>query len=134
MEGLLVIGGLGILGYNVIYGGGDPKPQDGAPPGASLPPPKFLYSEPRIWSSAPVDITYRNYMPYYGPLNDPRRAYILYGGSRVPFSGYNPVVGTNLVWDAKASMKKSGVPEYTPNPIRGLGEKQIVTTSSVFKD
>ena len=132
MEGLLVVGGLSIFAYNVFYGGGTPKPEDGSPPGTQLPPPNVLWSEPRLWISAPVDITYRDYRTFTGPNNDPRRAYLLYGGVRVSHSGYNPVVQTNQVWEKSLPAKPSGKPGYTASPVRGIGEAQIPTTQSVF--
>lgn len=133
MEAVLVIGAAGVLLYNMFYAP-QPSVKDGIATGNRLPPPRFLYSEPRIWSSAPVDITYRNYENYYGPNNDPRRNYILYGGTRVPHSGYNPVGQTNLTWPDTRPSAPGAVPGYIAQPIKGTGEKQMVTSATVFKD
>lgn len=133
MEALIVIGGLGVFAYNVLYGGGEPKPEKGGvSPDTSLPPPFVLWSEPRLWTSSPVDITYRPYQSYFGPNNDPRRAYELYGGVRVPHSGYDPVEQTNQVWTSSMAPRPSALPSYAANPVYGIGKKQNATSQSVF--
>jgi hypothetical protein len=132
MELLLVGGAIYVFTRNAFYK--EPEPEDGNKEGTSLPAPRFLYSEPRIWTSSPVDVTYRPSQRFYGPNNDPRFRYQLYGGARVVHSGYNPVVRTNQVWASSVPKEPSAQPGYTSEPIKGTGEKQVVTSKTVFKD
>lgn len=134
MEGFLVALGLG--GY-IVYKIWDtsttlPQPKDGNKSENALPAPRFLYSNPAIWTSAPVDITYRPYNSFFGPNNDPRKAFLLFGGSRVVHSGYNPVGQTNLVWPVTYPSQPAGRPGYTPQPVIGTGEMQRVSSKTVF--
>lgn len=130
MEILVIGGAAAILLYNSFYK--PPQPEDGNKDGNALPAPRFLYSDPAIWTSSPVDISYRSFKPYFGPNNDPRRAYLLYGGSRVPHSGYNPVVQTNQVWPATSPKDPSATPGYTADPVTAIGEKQRINSKTVF--
>lgn len=132
MEALIVGGAALVFMYNAFYQ--EPQPKTGNPAGESLPAPQFLYSEPRIWTSSPVDITYRQSQPFWGPNNDPRNRYLLYGGARVVHSGYNPVVQTNQVWTTLPPEQPTSRPGYSAQPIKGTGEKQVVTSKTVFKD
>lgn len=131
MEILLIGGALTILGYNSFHR--EPELKDGNEEGSNLPAPRFLYTDPKLWTSAPVDMTYRPSQSFFGPNNDPRIRYLLPGGVRVVHSGYNPVVKTNQVWNYAATQNPAPVPAYTAKPIKGTGEKQTVTSNTVFK-
>lgn len=130
----VIAGGLGYLVYTNFWGSSaQPQPADGNEQGTPLPAPRFLYVEPRVWTSSPVDVTYRPYRSFFGPLNDPRRAHLLKGGTRVVHSGYDPAAQTNQVWSAGApSSDPSPMPAYTAKPVRATGEKQVVTDKTVF--
>ena len=129
-----VVAAGGIFLYNSFQNSRFPKPDAGHPSGNALPAPRFLYSEPRLWTSAPVDISGRPYNTFYGTNNDPRRAYLLYGGTRIVTSGYNPVAKTNLQWPQNSSNPpSSGSPLYSVHPVSGTGESQILTTGTVYE-
>jgi hypothetical protein len=132
MEFLVVAGVAGVLLYNSFYT--VPTPKEGNKEGNVLPAPRFLYSNPEQWTSAPVDVSYRPYISFFGPNNDPRRNYLLAGGARITHSGYNPVSQTNLIWPETNPKNPSNVPAYKVQPITGTGEKQTVTSKTVFKD
>lgn len=130
--GVLVFGGYMV--YTTFRTSSQPQPKDGNNEGINLPAPRFLYSEPRLWISAPADITYKPFNSFYGPNNDPRRAYLLNGGARVVHSGYKPVIQTNQVWAPSQGSGPSGKPGYAVHPITGIGEKQAVTSKTVFSE
>lgn len=133
-EFLLVVGAGGILAYNAFYKS-EPEVAPDHPAGTQLPTPRFLYSDPAIWTFSPVDVSYRPYTEYWGPNNDPRRAYTLFGGTRIPHSGYNPVATTNQVWTRGAgAAPPASVPSYSPAPHLGRGVEQRVTSKTVFKE
>lgn len=134
MEVLIIVGGASYLLYQAFKRRAEPEPADGNPEGNVLPAPRFLYSDPAIWTSSPVDITYRPYQTFWGPNNDPRNRYLLSGGVRVVHSGYNPVVRTNQVWSYGSTANPTPVPGYTPEPIKGTGEKQTITSKTIFKE
>ena len=127
MQTLIALGAVGgavLLLLNNSFAG-IPKPESEAPAGQPLPPPRFLYSDPAIWLSSPVDVTYRPYTSYMGSNNDPMRHYLLPGGSRVPLSGYNPVGQTNQVWLDKGPAKapQKGTIQLKPKQQYGIGVK-----------
>lgn len=133
MEWFLIGGGLFLLGYNSFHAGGRPKPSDGNPEGNVLPAPRFLYSDPKLWTSYPENVCYLPFKNFWGPNNDPRRAYLLFGGARIVHSGYNPVVKTNQMWmGSNGDGNTSGNPTYTPNPVKGTGVPQTVTSRTIF--
>lgn len=134
MEGFVIALGLG--GY-IVYKIFDqsttlPQPKDGNKQENALPAPKFLYSDPAIWTSAPVDITYRPFRSFYGPNNDPRKSFLLFGGARVVHSGYNPVGQTNMVWPVTTPTEPATRPSYTPQPVVATGEKQRISSKTIF--
>lgn len=116
---VLVAGSAYVLLSNGFYRRPDPTQKHA--PGDALPNPRFLYSDPAIWTSAPVDISYLPYEEFYGTNNDPRRRYLLFGGTRVVHSGYDPVVKTNMVWDHTNKLPTGGKPGYTYEPELGRG-------------
>lgn len=124
----MIIGLTGVFLYNVSRRS-EPRPGETAKKGAVLPPPRVHWSDPALWISAPVDLTYRPYETFTGPYSDPRRAYILPGGTRVSMSGYNPesVVQTNQAWTV-IPVDRSGdqLPPFTESPIMGIGEKRVI--------
>lgn len=131
MEGLVIVGFLGgyILYKSFQRSATEPKPTDGNKEGPRLPPPKFLYSDPALWTSAPVDITYRPYEVFTGPNNDPRRAYLLYGGSRVVHSGYKPVTQTNQAWPVTNPGEPGQTPGYRVQAPTAIGERPTSKTA-----
>lgn len=133
MELLIIGGAVGVYLYNT-FSYKIPEPEDGNQEGNTLPAPRFLYSNPAIWTSAPVDVSYRPYKPFFGPNNDPRNAFLLTGGARVVHSGYNPVVRTNQAWPTTYPKAPSPRPGYEPEPITAIGEKQRVSSRSVFTE
>lgn len=134
MEVLLIGGAVAIVLYNSFYTPpAEPDHKDGNREGNYLPAPKFLYSDPAIWTSSPVDVSYRPFIPIFGPNNDPRRNYLLYGGARVTHSGYNPVVQTNQVWPMSNGTGPSGNPTANAQPVVEIGGTQTVTSKTVFK-
>lgn len=131
MEALFVLGAGGIILYNTMKK--QPQPDEEHDKGTALPNPRFLYSNPANWSSAPVDITYRGGQSFYGPLNDPRIRYQLHGGARVVHSGYGSnFVRTNLVWNnTSENTSDSGKPAYIIRPNVGIGEPKLVTDTTI---
>lgn len=132
MEPLLIVGAAGLIWYNAINS--EPTPKAKHDPGTSLPNPRFLYSDPANWVAAPVDISYREHSFFYGPGNDPRRRFLLPGGTRVVHSGYGPdFVRTNQVWVSAgpSAQPSSVVPMYKPAPVTGIGEPGRVTSRTV---
>lgn len=134
MEALFIVAAGGLILYNAVNS--EPQPQAKPDPGTALPPPRFLYSDPSIWTAAPVDIQRRANQRFWGPNNDPRLRYLLPGGVRVVHSGYNPTfTSTNLDWPnggAASSKPSSVVPMYKPMPTTGIGEPQVVSSKTVI--
>lgn len=129
----IVIAGTGaMLLYNSFYRQPEPTPEPNT--GTSLPPPRFLYSEPRLWVSSPVDIHYLPSQRFIGPNNDPKIRYTLFGGSRVNHSGFNSVSRTNMVWESPPTRQPSGrKPGYNYEPQLGIGVPPVAGPETVLR-
>lgn len=136
MESAIIIGASAIFLLNIYRSkrGVKSETTDGTPSGTQLPPPRFLYSDPALWVSSPVEISDLPSQVFWGPYNDPRRALILPGGSKVVHSGLSTSemssVRTNWPWSRLRSSEPVPVPMYKPSPQMGIGEPQMVTDNT----
>lgn len=132
---VIAIGAAGVILYNTFS---EPVPKSSHDSGTKLPCPRQLYSNPAQWTGSPVDLTYRQSETFYGPGNDPRRRYLLPGGTRVVHQAWSPCwVQTNQVWRGGQSASKQpsgGVPSYEPAPVLGTGEKRAVTSKTILQE
>jgi hypothetical protein len=129
---LALAGGIGVILYNVYFSKSMNEPQPGKTvedDKYSLPPPRTVWTNPSQFTSSPYDVTYLPSYDFFGPLNDPRKAYILPGGTRITHSGYNPVGRTNQVWDSHYYLNTDNnkvTSDYKEMPLLGLGESRSI--------
>lgn len=130
MEPLLAAAALGgFVVYKSFAHTPEPQPVDGNKEDSRLPTPKFLYSNPAQWTSAPFDVAYRPYNEFYGPNNDPRRAHLLYGGTRVVLGGYGSAgPATNQSWPVTAPKEPSPAPSYETRSPVAIGQRPASKT------
>lgn len=130
---ILAIGAIGITLYNTFS---EPAPSKEHDKGTALPVPRQLYSDPAQWTGSPVDLTYRQSESFFGPGNEPRRRYILPGGTRVVHHGWSPAwTKTNQAWmggSGSSAQPSGGTPTYQQQPSTGIGEKKVVTSRTMF--